>query len=78
MAKRLFDRDCHTRGHGKKSLPYIPRCSLSPASLGMMKKPGKNFCTYPVENFGSKSPKYRKNERWNTVRISDRYRKNKR
>jgi hypothetical protein len=44
-------------------LIYIPLNSRFPCSLEKMKKPGKNFCTYPVENFGSKRPKYRKNER---------------
>jgi hypothetical protein len=44
-------------------LIYIPLNSRFPCSLEKVKKPGKNFCTYPVENFGSKRPKYRKNER---------------
>jgi hypothetical protein len=31
MAKRPIDRDCHTRGHGNQSLPYIysPQLPLS-------------------------------------------------
>ena len=63
MAKRPIDRDCRTRGLKDKSLPYIYSLSSRlPGPLGMVKKPGKNFCTHPVENFGSKSPKYRKNE----------------
>jgi hypothetical protein len=79
MAKRPIDRDCHTRGHGNQSLPYIyfPQLSLAWHSANG-EKGGENLLYLPVENFGSNRPKYRKNERWDTVRISDKYRKNKR
>jgi hypothetical protein len=57
MAKRPIDRVCHTRGYGKKSLPYICSPQLPPAwHSGNGEEAGEKFLYLPVENSAVANP----------------------